>query len=642
VWVHALADADARCGGKAQGLARLIAAGLPVPGGCAIVSDAATAAGELPSGLAAEVAAWTERIGEPFAVRSSATLEDGERGAAAGVFASFVGVTADRVVDAVRAVWASAKTLHATAYAKRRGEALPIAMGVIVQRFISGAPVRVYTRPPGEPTRDQLVVQFGDDLRRLPRGSDDAVAVLALRAEVAIDATVTGADVELVRDTRGELAIVQARAIAHPPPHATPVPPPPVVLAPLNDGQLWTWDVAHNPDPLSPAQQGLVERVERSGVAPYALRVCGGYLYSAPRKTPTAPALEPLALDARARELEAELARALDEAHPPRDVDEAIGRYVAFYAVWAGELAPLIAAARSRGPAQMRATSTARGSRPSSIDATLIAAGRGDLEEAEVLARLAPIAPAWDVAVPTFGEQPDLVRAAIARARVAAADTPAEDREVDRTAPPFGGAAGQALVPTVDVIADVAERDDLWFARAQQLVRRALLARADELGIDDDDVFWLPLDEIAAGYVLERDTAHRRANAARVTGTRAAGWQMPLVVGGPSASVGPPLQGVGTGGRIVGRVVRYASLAQAVAVGRGDVIVTRAVTPALAVLVVGCAALVSESGHLLDHGAALARELGIPCVVGCRNAWTELADGALVVVNADEGIVSRA
>jgi phosphohistidine swiveling domain-containing protein len=88
--------------------------------------------------------------------------------------------------------------------------------------------------------------------------------------------------------------------------------------------------------------------------------------------------------------------------------------------------------------------------------------------------------------------------------------------------------------------------------------------------------------------------------------------------------------------------VRFGSLASAIAVGAGDVVVTRAVTPALAVLVAGCAALVSETGGLLDHGAALARELGIPCVVGCRDAWARLADGMLVTVDGAAGIVTIA
>ena len=73
--------------------------------------------------------------------------------------------------------------------------------------------------------------------------------------------------------------------------------------------------------------------------------------------------------------------------------------------------------------------------------------------------------------------------------------------------------------------------------------------------------------------------------------------------------------------------MRFATLAGATLVGAGDVVVVRAVTPALAMFVGNCAAIVSETGGLLDHGAALARELGITCVVGCHDAWHELPTG---------------
>jgi pyruvate,water dikinase len=62
------------------------------------------------------------------------------------------------------------------------------------------------------------------------------------------------------------------------------------------------------------------------------------------------------------------------------------------------------------------------------------------------------------------------------------------------------------------------------------------------------------------------------------------------------------------------------------------------VTPALAVIVIGCAAIISETGRLLDHGAAMARELGIPCIVGCRDAWSQLADGMIVSIDNDQVI----
>src|SRR5262249_4085492 len=148
--------------------------------------------------------------------------------------------------------------------------------------------------------------------------------------------------------------------------------------------------------------------------------------------------------------------------------------------------------------------------------------------------------------------------------------------------------------------ADAAERDDIWFARAQWMVRRALLAHSAELGLRDDDIFWLPLDEVTLRS-FDPDEAHRRASAARPAHARAAEWDMPLLVHGdvrhelpsPRAS----WHGVGFGRRVVGRAVRLS--AHAPRVGRGDVVVSRAISPALAMTAEGCLALVSETGGLL-------------------------------------------
>jgi phosphohistidine swiveling domain-containing protein len=180
------------------------------------------------------------------------------------------------------------------------------------------------------------------------------------------------------------------------------------------------------------------------------------------------------------------------------------------------------------------------------------------------------------------------------------------------------------------------------------MMRRALLARGAALALRDDDIFWLPLEETLTMRSSDPDHVddmHRRASAARAVHARASTWDMPLVVHGTAPPEALPielamtLRGVGLGPRVIGRVVRFASLAAATRVGAGDAVVTRAITPALAVLVEGCAALVSETGGLLDHGAALARELGITCVVGCAGAWTQLSDGAVIYVDGDAGVV---
>jgi pyruvate,water dikinase len=58
----------------------------------------------------------------------------------------------------------------------------------------------------------------------------------------------------------------------------------------------------------------------------------------------------------------------------------------------------------------------------------------------------------------------------------------------------------------------------------------------------------------------------------------------------------------------------------------------------MAPLLVAASALVTDHGGALSHGATLARELGVPAVLGVRHA-TQLCDGAEVYVDADRGRV---
>jgi pyruvate,water dikinase len=668
--LRSLVDADASCGGKARALARLIAAGLPVPDGFVIdarafrelaqldattardpsatARDASTAArdatagppigapdatladglghalgaaehrlahGELPAAWLDEVRARAAPLGR-LAVRSSASIEDGALGAAAGVFASQTDVAPADVWRAVRAVWTSALSPLAVAYARRRDAAIAIA--VIVQRHVPGARVTVYTRPVGAPDGDELWIQRGEQLERVARDADRPEARLAIDAEAAIDAP-GGADVELIL---GDAAwVVQARPIVHPV-RAARRPPPAILLAPLvRDGRRWTWDVTHNPDPLSPAQAGLVDAVARAGDTPYELAVCAGYLYTARRAAPIAdaPTADALTTPAIAPPRDrAELAHriAAIEARFRLDADDlagAIAQYVAFNALWATALSPLVAAARQVLLDRLAAPPEDGAARA----AQLIGPRR--------VLRDPVMSPAWDVAVPTFAER---------------AQAPTPPPPLPPAPPPPPELATE--VELARAAADAAELDDLWFARAQWLVRRALLRRAAELGLRDDDVFWLPLDELSRP--LDPEDAHRRASAARAAHARAAQWDMPLVIHGDAPPDAPAatLRGVGFGPRVIGRAVHFASLHAAPTIAPGDVVVTRAITPALAMLVQGCAALVSETGGLLDHGAALARELGIPCVVGCAGAWSQLSAGTLILVDGDAGLVSPA
>ena len=50
-------------------------------------------------------------------------------------------------------------------------------------------------------------------------------------------------------------------------------------------------------------------------------------------------------------------------------------------------------------------------------------------------------------------------------------------------------------------------------------------------------------------------------------------------------------------------------------------------------------AIVTDEGGVTSHAAVIAREFGIPCIVGTRGATKALKTGDLVEVDADKGLV---
>ena len=69
----------------------------------------------------------------------------------------------------------------------------------------------------------------------------------------------------------------------------------------------------------------------------------------------------------------------------------------------------------------------------------------------------------------------------------------------------------------------------------------------------------------------------------------------------------------------------------------GDVLVTDMTDPNWEPVMKRAAAIVTNRGGRTCHAAIIARELGIPAVVGCGDATDKLQDGALVTVSCAEG-----
>jgi phosphohistidine swiveling domain-containing protein len=71
-----------------------------------------------------------------------------------------------------------------------------------------------------------------------------------------------------------------------------------------------------------------------------------------------------------------------------------------------------------------------------------------------------------------------------------------------------------------------------------------------------------------------------------------------------------------------------------------EVLVTTSTSEAFNLILSKLGGMVTDSGGLLSHAAILAREFGIPCVVGTRVATGTIADGVRVRIDGEKGEVS--
>jgi pyruvate,water dikinase len=71
----------------------------------------------------------------------------------------------------------------------------------------------------------------------------------------------------------------------------------------------------------------------------------------------------------------------------------------------------------------------------------------------------------------------------------------------------------------------------------------------------------------------------------------------------------------------------------------GDILVTAYTDPSWTPLFVSIKGLVTEVGGLMTHGAVIAREYGLPAIVGVEHATRLIRDGQRIRVNGTDGYV---
>ncbi|WP_218028500.1 PEP-utilizing enzyme [Nocardia yamanashiensis] len=200
---------------------------------------------------------------------------------------------------------------------------------------------------------------------------------------------------------------------------------------------------------------------------------------------------------------------------------------------------------------------------------------------------------------------------------------------------PLRGVAKASFLQAFDVARGAARR------MGTQLLDRGVIS-------EPEDVFYFTVDELCgqlpddpAGVVAQR----RAERTTFATMTLPASWQgTPVPISAtdarPSTRERSVITGIGASGGVVEGVVRviedpaFNDLAEA-----GEVLVCGTTDPSWASVIVLAAALIVDVGGLLSHAAVVAREIGVPCVIGTGDGSAVLRTGDRVRVNGTSGTV---
>nr|NLI49442.1 phosphoenolpyruvate synthase [Propionibacterium sp.] len=188
--------------------------------------------------------------------------------------------------------------------------------------------------------------------------------------------------------------------------------------------------------------------------------------------------------------------------------------------------------------------------------------------------------------------------------------------------------------------------------RAFGLLRTALLASGRDLvaaGVLDaaDDVFFLDVDELTGAFgrhdLRDRVAARRAVRARELRRAR-----VPLLMvsdgrtffEGVSDAAGADLAGAGVSPGVVEGVVRVVHDPRTSELRPGEIMVCRGTDPAWTPLFLTASGLVTEVGGMMTHGSVVAREYGIPAVVGVGGATQVLTDGQRVRLDGTAGTIT--
>jgi len=278
-----------------------------------------------------------------------------------------------------------------------------------------------------------------------------------------------------------------------------------------------------------------------------------------------------------------------------------------------------------------------------------------------------------DLGMPSFGEEPELYVTEVAkRLDGPTLDTEGRRLRLRREADELAELARRGLSASPDTLArfdavlglarrigPISERHNYWIDRAvlahlrrlamrvgARLVRDAVIARPD-------DVFYLRRAEVGSllreprdqhAVVKRRREEHevdaRISPASSLGGSGISSDDHPRFTPAEHAGGDAGFQGTGASPGVArGRARVVLDVAGFARVDHGDIIVCHNSNASFVPIFSIAGGLITNVGGILSHGAVVAREFGLPAVVGVADATTRIADGQELEIDGTTGTV---
>jgi pyruvate,water dikinase len=275
----------------------------------------------------------------------------------------------------------------------------------------------------------------------------------------------------------------------------------------------------------------------------------------------------------------------------------------------------------------------------------------------------------WELAHPRWREQPATLQQLLRTHRLDSRDAPRPALEkarrrrerAERRLPQMLSACGASSVveqvqrdlATVRNLLPYREIGKHYLMMGYDLIRQAVEALADRLDLGPD-IYFLTMQELRQYVAGERLATQGQATT--LVGQRRFQWQvlsrvaLPDVVDGqtidgilndvPSAAGDEWIEATSLSNGVARGPVRLVAEQTAVVdpARTGYVLVCEALDPSLTPLLAGACALVVRRGGMLSHGAAVARQMGLPAVA-CPRLPVSINDANWLVVDGSRGRV---